>query len=203
MQWLLEMHCVNIIKFAITDIIFHRRLKCINAWLLAKMIKKHNFSTATLCLHDHYYHSKVWRVDRTVKWLTSSPILCRHAGWHQIVNDIRGISKSIRHFIRQFIRHLTTLSVSLSVTWPLHPSLDNFICHLTISSVTWPLTRIFCVHSSTFADNCLLWKSEAAPFICLVLGLWETFKFFWKIFRFLKDIQVFGRFSGFWQNLKN
>ena len=145
--------------------------------------------------------------------------------WPSVV--YRGISTSIRHFIRQFtcqlttlsvtqplypsvypsldyfIRHLTTLSVSLSVTWPLHPSLDNFICHLTISSVTWPLTRIFCVHSSTFADNCLLWKSEAAPFICLVLGLWETFKFFWKIFRFLKDIQVFGRFSGFWQNLKN
>ena len=114
------------IKFAITDIIFHRRLKCINAWLLAEVIQRHNFSTATLCLHDHYYHSKVGRVDRTVKWLTSSPILCRHAGWHQIVNDIRGISKSIRHFIRQFIRHLTTLSVSLSVTWPLYPSVDHF-----------------------------------------------------------------------------
>ena len=31
------------IKFAITDIIFHRRLKCINAWLLAEVIQKHNF----------------------------------------------------------------------------------------------------------------------------------------------------------------
>ena len=50
-----------------------------------------------------------------------------------IVNNNRGISKSIRHFIRHFIRHLTVLSV----TWPFYPSLDRFIRHLTISARMW------------------------------------------------------------------
>ena len=52
--------------------------------------------------------------------------------WPSVV--YRGISTSVHHYIRQFTCQLTTLSVSLSVTWLFYLSLDHFIRHLTTYS---------------------------------------------------------------------
>ena len=102
--------------------------------------------------------------------------------WPSVV--YRGISTSVHHYIRQFTCQLTTLSVSLSVTWLFYLSLDHFIRHLTTYS--YFLCPFLHICRQLFAL-----KKWSSPFYLSCTWTMGDFQIF------LEDFQIFGRYSGF------